>query len=232
MHSSPASTPFLADAPWPAIPERLTLLIPVGSTEQHGPHLPLDTDTVIAVAVAEGVARRSGSDVRVAPAIAYGSSGEHQAFAGTVSIGTEALTQVLIEVGRSARQWAARLVFLNGHGGNVDALTTAVHVLREEGTDASWQPCRHGDAHAGRGETSLLLHLAPHRVAMERAEPGNVEPVGDLLPRLREHGLRPLAPNGVLGDPRGASAAEGATLLDRMADELAAALRAPAPGHP
>ncbi|MCP2636312.1 mycofactocin biosynthesis peptidyl-dipeptidase MftE [Microbacterium sp. HD4P20] len=227
MHSATSPAPVLADAPWPAIPEGLTLLVPVGSTEQHGPHLPLDTDTVIAVAVAHAAALRLGSGVRVCPAISYGSSGEHQAFPGTVSIGTEALTRVLIEVGRSARNWAPRLAFVNGHGGNVEALTAAVRELREEGTDASWQACRHGDAHAGRGETSLLLHLAPDRVAMERAERGNVDPVADLLPRLRQEGVRPLAPNGVLGDPRGASAAEGAALVERMADELAAALRTP-----
>jgi creatinine amidohydrolase/Fe(II)-dependent formamide hydrolase-like protein len=78
------------------------VLVPVGSTEQHGPHLPLDTDTRIATAVARAVAVRlgaasapGGERYLVAPAIAYGDSGEHQSFAGTISIGTEALTMLL-----------------------------------------------------------------------------------------------------------------------------------------
>src|ERR1700731_2980242 len=77
------------------------LLIPAGSTEQHGPHLPLNTDTDIAVAVAAGAAERDARLV-VAPAVAYGSSGEHQSFAGTLSIGSDATELILIELGRSA----------------------------------------------------------------------------------------------------------------------------------
>src|SRR4051794_27413330 len=94
------------------------VLVPVGSTEQHGPHLPLDTDTVIATAVAHGVAAELPG-TWVAPPISYGSSGEHQSFPGTASIGTEALTHVLVELARSMRTWASRVVFVNAHGGNV-----------------------------------------------------------------------------------------------------------------
>ena len=105
-----------------------TLIVPVGSTEQHGPHLPLDTDTRIAVAVAHRAAADRGH--LLAPAIAYGASGEHQGFPGTVSIGTAALRTVLVEYGRSACDWAGRLVFVNGHGGNTEALRDAVALLR------------------------------------------------------------------------------------------------------
>ncbi len=102
------------------------LIIPVGSVEQHGPHLPLDTDTRIATAVARSVAERlaerNESNWTLAPAIGYGASGEHEGFPGTVSIGTSALRLLLVEFGRSASQWASRLVFVNGHGGNVEAL--------------------------------------------------------------------------------------------------------------
>src|SRR5215204_2153898 len=87
------------------------VLVPVGSVEQHGPHLPLDTDTRIAAAVA---ARAATGALLVAPPVAYGASGEHEGFAGTVSIGHEALRLLLVELGRSASRWAARLVFVNG----------------------------------------------------------------------------------------------------------------------
>ena len=80
---------------WPDVDGSRTLVVPVGSIEQHGPHLPLDTDTRIADAVA-----RSISGVLVGPAIAYGASGEHEGFPGTVSIGTAALESVLVEYGR------------------------------------------------------------------------------------------------------------------------------------
>src|SRR6516165_984356 len=106
-----------------------SIMVPLGSTEQHGPHLPLDTDTRIATAVARGAATRLEQEWLVAPAIPYGASGEHQSFAGTISIGTEALTMMLVEYGRSAACWARRLVFVNGHGGNVDALSRAVSRL-------------------------------------------------------------------------------------------------------
>ena len=112
------------DAVGPAI-----VLVPLGSCEQHGPHLPFDTDTRIAVAVASAVADER-DDVLLAPPLAYGSSGEHQAFTGTLSIGAEALVHVLVELGRSAfpeGRWPHRsLVFVNGHGGNTAAVRAAV----------------------------------------------------------------------------------------------------------
>lgn len=223
MDSHVTPTRVLADATWPELPADLTVLVPVGSTEQHGPHLPLDVDTAIAVAVCKEAARRGGDGLRVAPPVTYGASGEHQDFPGTVSIGTEALASTLVEIGRSARLWAGRIVFVNGHGGNLDALERAVARLRAEGADAAWLPCRHGDGHAGRAETSLMLHLDPARVRPGRAA-GATAPVRDLLPRLRAEGVRAVAPSGVLGDPTGATAEEGRALLDRMADEVATAV--------
>lgn len=205
------------------------VLVPLGSTEQHGPHLPLDTDTTVAVAVAEALAgrlREEGTDAVVAPAVPYGSSGEHQDFAGTISIGTAALQHLLVELGRSATTWAPRIVFVNGHGGNLDALAGAVGILRGEGRDVAWLPCAAGgarDAHAGLAETSLLTRLRPASVRADRAEPGATEPIGDLLPRLRAGGVRAVSPNGVLGDPVGATAEAGDRLLAAMIE--AASLR-------
>jgi len=201
--------------------ERPVVLVPVGSTEQHGPHLPLDTDTRIATAVAWAVAADSGA--LVAPAIAYGAAGEHQGFPGTVSIGTAALTAVLVEYGRSACDWAGRLVFVNGHGGNLDALRAAVGLLRTEGRNVAWCSCAAGnpsgqpsDAHAGHTETSLLLHLSPQDVRTGAWRVGNVEPLAALMPRLRSGGVAAVSAVGVLGDPTTATSAAGARLFAAM----------------
>ena len=189
--------------------------MPVGSTEQHGPHLPLETDTVIATSVARRLADTLGG--YVAPAINFGASGEHQDFPGVVSIGTDALRAMLVELVRSLSRWAGRIMFVNGHGGNLEAVTAAVEQLRTEGHDVAWVPCAvAGDAHAGHTETSLLLHLAPWLVRPHRAEPGNTRPLAELLPELTAHGVREVSANGVLGDPTGASAAKGADLFEHM----------------
>ncbi len=218
----------LVDTRWDGIGPGSLVIVPVGSTEQHGLHLPFDTDTLIAEAVARGVAGQMPPGTTVlAPSVAYGASGEHQDFPGTASIGTEVLTAVLIELGRSIGTWADRTVFVNGHGGNLEALTAAVDRLRFEGRDVDWVPCvpPGGDAHAGRAETSLLLHLHPSRVTPDRAAAGPVDRIEALLPELRERGVRAVSPNGVLGDPRGASAAEGRHLLERMIAEAARRIR-------
>ncbi|MGK5171154.1 mycofactocin biosynthesis peptidyl-dipeptidase MftE [Geodermatophilus sp. CPCC 205761] len=217
----------LAGAFWPELPERPLLLVPLGAVEQHGHHLPLATDTTVACAVA-GTAVDDLDGALLAPALAYGASGEHEGFPGTVSIGTEALTGLLVEYGRSACRWAGRLVLVNGHGGNLDALRTAVPQLRSEGRDVAWFPCGSpgADAHAGRTETSLVLHVEPRAVRLDRAVAGETAPIAELLPRLRAEGVRGVSPTGVLGDPAGASAEEGAALLADLAGRLAGAVGA------
>jgi mycofactocin system creatininase family protein len=195
-------------------------MVPLGSTEQHGPHLPLDTDTRIAAAVARGAGASLEQAWLVAPAIAYGASGEHQSFPGTISIGTDALTMLLVEYGRSAACWAQRLVFVNGHGGNTEALHRAVTTLRAEGRDIGWCPCAiaGGDAHAGHTETSLLLHISPSDVLTDRWLTGNRAPLPELLPTLRSGGVAAVSPVGVLGDPTTANAAEGKRIFSEMVD--------------
>ncbi|KAA0018386.1 mycofactocin biosynthesis peptidyl-dipeptidase MftE [Antrihabitans cavernicola] len=212
---------WLSEQTWPDVDADATVAVPVGSLEQHGPHLPLDTDTAIATAVAVQL-----PNVLVAPPIAYGASGEHQSFAGTVSIGLEALEVLLLEYGRSVCTWTGRAVFVNGHGGNAGALVKAVQRLRFEGRDVVWLPCvvPNSDAHAGRTETSLLLHLAPDRVRLDRAVVGATEPIGDLMPRLRERGVAGVSASGVLGDPTGATPAEGRQLYDALVTRSAAAV--------
>jgi mycofactocin precursor peptide peptidase len=196
------------------------LAVPVGATEQHGPHLPLTTDTEIAEALA---ARLGAAEERVwvAPALAYGASGEHADFPGTLSIGAAATELALVELCRSAAAAFGSVLLISTHGGNAAALAAATELLRSEGRAVgAWTPSWGGDAHAGRVETSLMLAIAPSRVRLDLAAAGNTEPLVELLPRLRAEGVRAAAPNGVLGDPAGASAEEGEALLAAALAEL------------
>ena len=200
--------------------------MPVGSTEQHGPHLPLSTDTDLAVALCDGLAR-SCAGVLVAPPVGYGSSGEHQDFAGTLSIGQAALELLLVELGRSATVTFRRVLLVSAHGGNAEVVRRAQERLRRESRDVrAWFPRWNGDAHAGRAETSIQLALAPDRVRLDRAEPGNPAPIGRLMPMLRAASVRAVSSNGILGDPADASAAEGAALLGELLTDLLTTVRA------
>ncbi|WP_228726127.1 mycofactocin biosynthesis peptidyl-dipeptidase MftE [Prauserella sediminis] len=209
---------------WPEVGESV-LAVPLGATEQHGPHLPLDTDTTIAADLARRLAARV-PDVVVAPAVPYGASGEHAGFPGTLSIGTPALEHLLVELGRSADGFRG-VVFVNGHGGNTEALRAAVRLLREEGRHVlAWAPSGPADdSHAGRTETSAMLHLRPDDVRLHVAAAGATAPLPELLDALREGGVGAVSANGVLGDPAGASAADGLRLLEAWADHLASAVR-------
>jgi mycofactocin precursor peptide peptidase len=201
------------------------LVVPVGATEQHGPHLPLSTDTDIAVALCRRVAVQV-PDAIIAPPIAYGASGEHQEFAGTLSVGRAATELLLLELGRSATETFRRVVLVSSHGGNAEPVTRATRRLRQEGRMVmSWQPRLGGDAHAGRAETSIMLALDPARVRSSDAAAGNPAPLAELWPMLRSGGVRAVSASGVLGDPSGASAAEGRRLLEAAAADLVAAVR-------
>lgn len=217
----------LGDLVWTDLTDRRPVLVlPLGSTEQHGPHLPLDTDTRIAVAIARR-AVESRDDAVLGPALAIGASGEHAGFPGTLSIGTEALTNVLIELVRSADAFAG-VVLVNGHGGNVDAVRAAIATSTAEGRVArAWSPSiPDGDAHAGRSETSLLLAIDPTCVRIDALAVGNDAPVSELLDDLRSGGVRAVSANGVLGDATSATREEGAALLDRLVADLRAQLDA------
>ena len=217
--------PELSSARWTdidAAPRRV-LVVPLGSLEQHGPHLPLDTDTRIASAVAaRACAGMPGAGL--APPVAIGASGEHADFPGTLSIGTSALTTMLVELVRHASlHWPATLL-VNGHGGNIPAIRAAVSRLRSEGRVCDvWHagapesaPGVAADAHAGRFETSVMLALAPDDVRLDLAAPGDTRPLAELMPELAARGVRAVSPGGVLGDPAGASAGEGERLIGRM----------------
>jgi creatinine amidohydrolase len=214
---------------WPDVAARAegsVLAVPLGSTEQHGPHLPIGTDSAVAVALVERLAA-ARPDVLVAPLLPYGSAGEHAAFPGTLSIGAAALELVIVELVRSADAFAG-VVLVSGHGGNAAPLAAAVATLRAEGRRVlAWTPrVPDGDAHAGRTETSLLLALAPESVRVEAAEPGDVRPLAAVMGELRRGGVISVSSNGVLGDPTGASGEEGHRLLDGLAADLLAAVKA------
>ena len=217
------------------------LLVPVGSTEQHGPHLPLGSDTVITLALCEALAQARPDVVVLAPPIHFSSSGEHSGFAGTISIGQGALEMMLVELARSADAFAG-VAFVSAHGGNAEVLARVQKSLRAEGRQAlAWWPSPpkshhhelgHGasspqsppfaasDLHAGRAETSMILALAPHLVREEDFARGNTERSADLLARLKLGGIASVSANGVLGDPFGANSHEGVALLAAMAKSL------------
>lgn len=219
----------LASMRWPELVDGTLLVLPLGSCEQHGPHLPLGTDTAVATALADRLAAVRPATV-VAPALAYGASGEHAGFPGTLSVGLAALEALLVELVRSADAFEGTVI-VSAHGGNAAALAAAVTLLRHEGRRVlGWSPPasvaataaggRPADAHAGWVETSLLLELRPDDVVLGVAEAGELRPVTELMVALKEGGVAAVSPNGVLGDPAGSSAGLGRRILDAWAEHL------------
>ena len=223
----------LGDATWPEVagisrpgsddraPAPI-VLVPIGSTEQHGPHLPLATDTIIAEELT-GRAVHHTDGLMIGPTISVGASGEHAGFAGTLSIGSEVMTSVLIELVRSA-DWAAGVVLVNGHGGNHEAVRSAVAALTAEGRRVlgwwpRWPQRRDGgpaDLHAGRIETSMMLAIDPGLVRLELAAAGPDASIDE----LRSRGVRAVSGSGVLGDPDGASGREGERFITEFVADL------------
>ena len=200
--------------------EHPILAIPVGSCEQHGPHLPLGTDSIIAEALCANLSA-ANARVFIGPTLSVTSSGEHAGFAGTLSIGAQVTASTIVELVRSA-EWAHSVVLVNGHGGNASATRAAVATLHAESRRVTdwWPHIAGGDAHAGQIETSLMLHLAPHLVDMGRAEVGDLRPLPEIADDLISSGMRSVTSNGVLGDPRGASREDGEQLFTRLVDQL------------
>jgi mycofactocin system creatininase family protein len=225
----------LGNATWPEVEATgrgHLLAVPVGSLEQHGPHLPLDTDTRIAVALAGRLAAALPG-VAVGPALPYGASGEHAGFPGTLVVRHDVVAELVVELVRSARRSFGGVVLVSAHGGNAEGLSRAEQRCRAEGDAVLvWTAAPPGgDAHAGRTETSLMLAIDEASVRSQLAEPGCTEPLASILPRLRAEGVRPVSSNGVLGNPEGASAAEGLILLDEMARTLSEAVGRWWPAH-
>jgi creatinine amidohydrolase len=219
----------LKNLTWPRaeLLQRDILIVPLGSIEQHGPHLPLDTDSVIATAIAQEL-NQVKSTSGLAPTVAYGASGEHREFTGTLSIGTPALTMLLTELIRDATRYWRAVLFVNGHGGNSEALNAALLLAKSESRDVAAVGIKGDptDTHAGYQETSLMLHLDPARVLLDQLEVGNTTPLHQLLPTMQESGVRTISANGVLGDPTKASAELGILIFNDAVDGAVAAYHA------
>jgi creatinine amidohydrolase len=235
----------LADLTWPEVEALVaggcrTAVIPLGATEQHGPHLPLATDTWIADALAERFCARVPEAVQ-APALAVGCSREHLDFAGTLDVRAETLAAILSDVVASlARHGFARVFVFSAHGGNVEALRAALPALAAAAapvevlafTDlgavarataaASAAEGIDGAAsghHAGEFETSILLAIRPGDVRVSAFAPGLLAPTADAQD-LFYPSLRPRAPSGTVGDPTGAAAARAERYLAAWVDLL------------
>ena len=202
------------------------LLLPLGSFEQHGPHLPFDTDTIIIDSVIELALREAQIDTAafvLAPTIAISASDEHAGFHGTLSTGTDALVASVVAICRSA-SWAQGACIVNGHGGNADALTQITSALTHEEINHSiWSlPSYEGsDMHAGHTETSLMLHIAPDKVLTDRIEKGTTGNAPELIATMREKGVAGVSENGVLGDPTTATKEHGVAVMKLYSSHLA-----------
>jgi len=238
---------------WPDIKAAIeagftTAVVGVGSTEQHGPHLPTMTDARIGDDVAERVARKLGNALH-ARTIEVGISEHHLAFPGTISLKAETLALILRDyVASLARHGFRRVVFVPSHGGNFATVQRAIESAREthpgievtgytdllgitaflDGTSGRYGvSAEEAGAHAGENETSMMMALEGALVAAERFAPGYVGPTGEAEVELVfEKGMPALTANGVLGDPRTASADKGEEYLERLADFLVADARA------
>jgi creatinine amidohydrolase len=232
---------------WPDVRAALaagytTAVVAVGSTEQHGPHLPTMTDTRIGDAMAHRVALKLGNAL-LARTIPVGVSEHHLAFGATISLKPETLKLIVRDyVDSLVRDGFRRIIFLPSHGGNFGPLAQAIEDARKAhpqvaiagytdllGITASLhrtaaefgisaEAC---GAHAGDDETSLMLALEPGLVVRDRFAPGYLGPLGEKEVRIIfERGMPALTENGVLGDPRQASAEKGEVYLDRLASFL------------
>jgi creatinine amidohydrolase len=215
-------------------------ILPIGSAEQHGPHLPLSTDFVIADSLARDVVNSHGDehDLLLLPAMAVSKSNEHAWSPGTLWLSAATMLAVLDELGKCLATTPVRkLVFLNGHGGNSALLQVAsrdvrlAHGLQTFVMHPSVPPDQGGRSpaaelgmgiHAGAEETSVMLHLRPELVRLDlgvRSVPGHLA----AFERVRFGGAvsfgwlsNDFGTDGTLGDPTGATAEHGKQLYEAM----------------
>jgi creatinine amidohydrolase len=221
---------------------RSTIVVPFGAVEQHGPHLPLDTDAVLGDRLGLLVAQRLNA--LCAPTIRIGCSQHHMSFAGTLSFKPETLHVIVHDLVDSlATHGFRKIVLLPTHGGNEGPLASAAAASKREGlmifvpslrvtvealkagTPTGGVTTRDNGGHAGELETSLMLALAPHLVRTSRMEPGYTGPLDDAATAVFfNDGVAALSANGVVGDPRGSSAAAGHAYVAAFLDAVEAQL--------
>lgn len=211
-------------------------VLPVGATEQHGPHLATGTDTLLAEHIAEAAAELTG-DI-VLPALPYGCSlGHTDRWPGTLSLHPTTMITVVVELGRWAYASGFRkLMLVNGHATNGPPCQSAILQLRYELPDlrpgfvsifeltpeiAKRYTEDAPDFHANEAETSMLLHLAESNVKRERAVDEPDRTVG----RVLSYAMPAVTRSGVVGTPSTASAARGADLVEQLVDALAELLK-------
>lgn len=219
------------------------VIVPVASTEQHGPHLPLATDAIIGEELSCRIADQLDSAL-VAPTVRPGVSPFHRDFAGSLSIPAEYLMGLLKHLVFSLEQHGAtHIVLLPSHGGNFPSVNTlapelaqelesaSLHVLADlerymelmsEGLQESGVEYEEPVVHAGATETAIMLAVAPSLVREDKIEPGYEGDIsmGDLL----EKGFQPYTTSGVLGDPTHATAAAGEKILETITNAYVAQL--------
>lgn len=236
---------FLAQLTWTEYEQRVkdgtAVLLPVGATEQHGPHLTLDTDAYDAARLALDVALAcSDPKPLVLPLIPYGVSYHHEEFAGTLSVSPQSLARMVHDVGMSAaRHGIKKLVIINGHGGNIPTLHFAAQTINAEAhiftcvdtgessdQDVYALAGTPNDVHAGEVETSTSLHLRAGTVQMDKARksvPRFSNPYLDFTTRRsvgwygRTHKI---SRSGVMGDPTVATAEKGERMWAVMVEHL------------
>jgi creatinine amidohydrolase/Fe(II)-dependent formamide hydrolase-like protein len=245
--TSAKSSYLWAELSWPEAEKRFKevdiALLPVGSIEQHGPHLPLDTDAFDAEYLARRVAEAcSNPKPLVLPLIPYGVSYHHGGFKGTISISNDTLSRLVYEIGMSAAQnGITKLVVINAHGGNSPALNYAAQMINRDArifacvetgetsdVDISKLIDTPNDVHAGEFETSTCLAVRPHLVQMEKARKLVPQFSSRYLNFTSKRGVswyaytKRLSPTGVMGDPTKASAQKGKKIWEIMIAHLVA----------
>jgi creatinine amidohydrolase len=237
----------MAEMTWPDIKSAIeqgytTVVVAVGSTEQHGPHLPTMTDTRIGDELAHRVAMKLGYTLQ-ARTIPVGCSSHHLSFPGTISLRDETLRMIILDyIDSLIRGGFNRIVFLPLHGGNfpivqatlkeaqiahqgieiigVTDVTKLIDCLNAGSAEFGIKANESG-LHAGESETSIMMALEKNLVIKDRFAPGYVGLTGEkVLKIMREQGMQALTKNGVLGDPRKASADKGEIYLDRLTEFL------------
>lgn len=221
-----------------------TVIAAAGSMEQHGPHLPLQTDTLLGTFLVEAIVERIPGALR-GPTIPFGVSEHHMRFSGTITLDEACFKEVVRQyVSSLAKHGFKTVVIIPSHGGNfaplgalaeetggnIDGarylaysdLMAFVDVLNATAEADNITPAQAG-AHAGEAETSLVLAAREELVSMEYAVEGYVDAFGDeQVRRLFAEGMTALTDNGILGDARPADRQRGFAYRDRMADFLAA----------